>query len=212
MLCAKSIPSVMATATSAPRVGLLTHESYYWHNSGQESNAAWVEPKLSNESAASKRRFEGLVKVSKLDDVLAPLKPRMASDEDILRFHTPEYLAKVKEVSRQTAGGLFGHELHIGHGGFEIAARSAGGVLACVEEVLSGRLDSAYALVRPPGHHAERDTGMGFCVFSNVSLAADYALAKHGLARVAIVDFDVHHGASCGRAPRPGQRCFVITS
>lgn len=175
----------------ARHTGFLTHEKYYWHDSGLLSYNVNVEPKGSDESAASKRRFANLVAVSKLDDQLTKLQPRLATDEDVLRFHTAEYLQRMKDVSAQAAGGLISHELHISHGGFEIGMLSLGGVLAAVEEVVKGRLDNAYALVRPPGHHAERDHGHGFCLMSNISLAADYALAKLGLSRVAIVDFDV---------------------
>ena len=127
------------------------------------------------------------------------MKPRLATDAEILRFHTPEYLETVKQVSSKLAGGLIGHEMHLGPRGFDIASLSLGGVLVAVEEVMAGRLRSAYALVRPPGHHAERDTGMGFCCFSNVSLAAVHAIETCGARRVAILDWDVHHGR-CGAA------------
>lgn len=131
--------------------------------------------------------------------------------EEILRFHTPGYLAKCKEVSSAATGGQVGHELHISHGGFDIAALSCGGVLAAVEAVMAGKIHNAYALVRPPGHHAERDHGHGFCMFSNVSLAAAHALANLGAKRVAIVDWDVHHGEwwSTSRR-RPGHRCNPV--
>jgi acetoin utilization deacetylase AcuC-like enzyme len=134
------------------------------------------------------------VKVSKLDDILVPVKPRYATDEEILRFHTTEYLDRVKRISSAPIGGQVGHELHISHGGFDIASLSLGGVLAAVEDVMAGKVQNAYTLVRPPGHHAEADSGHGFCLFSNVSLAAAHAIAKLGAKRVAIVDWDVHHG------------------
>lgn len=143
--------------------------------------------------------------VTPLADALTLVKPRLATDGEILRFHTPEYLATVKRVSAETAGGLIGHEMHIGPRGFEIASLSLGGVLVAVEEVMAGRLRSAYALVRPPGHHAERDVGMGFCCFSNVSLAAVHAIEVCGARRVAILDWDVHHGACCS----VGRRCAL---
>jgi len=95
--------------------------------------------------------------VSKLSDVLTPVKPRYATDEEILRFHTPRYLERVKAISAAAEGGQVGHELHISHGGFDIASLSLGGVLAAVEAVMSGTVSNAYALVRPPGHHAEAD-------------------------------------------------------
>lgn len=204
-------------AASVPRrVGWVAHEKYYWHDSGLESYTPWVEPVRtcvigrpprvadtcaillvqtgSNESADSKRRFANLVEVTPLADALVRVKPRLATDAEILRFHTPEYLESVKQVSSKLAGGLIGHEMHLGPRGFEIASLSLGGVLVAVEEVMAGRLRSAYALVRPPGHHAERDTGMGFCCFSNVSLAAVHAIETCGARCVAILDWDVHHG------------------
>lgn len=185
----------MSAVPSARRVGWVTHEKYYWHDSGLESYTPWVEPHGSNESSESKRRFANLVEVTPLSDALVRVKPRPATDDEILRFHTREYLESVKRTSGLIAGGLIGHEMHLGPRGFDIAALSLGGVLVAVEEVMAGRLSSAYALVRPPGHHAERDTGMGFCCFSNVSLAAVHAIETCGAKRVAILDWDVHHGA-----------------
>jgi acetoin utilization deacetylase AcuC-like enzyme len=143
------------------RVGWIAHEKYYWHDSGLESYTPWVQPHGSNESADSKRRFANLVDVTPLADELVRIKPRLATDEEILRFHSPAYLAEVKRVSSLTEGGLIGHEMHLGPRGFDIASLSLGGVLVAVEEVMAGRVQSAYALVRPPGHHAERETGMG---------------------------------------------------
>jgi acetoin utilization deacetylase AcuC-like enzyme len=77
---------------------------------------------------------------------------------------------------------------------WDAALRAAGAALAATDAVMAGELDNAFCAVRPPGHHACRDTAMGFCFFNNVAIAAKYALERHGLKRVAIVDFDVHHG------------------
>ena len=175
-------------------VAFVQHESYYWHDSGLDSYKPWVQPKPSGESSESKRRFANLVASSSaLTAALVPLAPRAATDDELLRFHTDAYIQRVKAASALPAGGTLGHELHVGPRGFEIAALSAGGVLAAVEAVMDRRVKRAYALVRPPGHHAEANEGMGFCVFSNVGLAAAHARSR-GCQRVAIVDFDVHHG------------------
>jgi acetoin utilization deacetylase AcuC-like enzyme len=77
---------------------------------------------------------------------------------------------------------------------WDAALRAAGGVLAAVDAVMAGEIENAFCAVRPPGHHACRDRAMGFCVFNNICVGAAYALRRHGLERVAIVDFDVHHG------------------
>jgi acetoin utilization deacetylase AcuC-like enzyme len=77
---------------------------------------------------------------------------------------------------------------------YDVAALAAGGVLAACDAVVSGRIDRAFCAVRPPGHHAESDQALGFCLFNNVALGAEYLVRRHALSRVAIVDFDVHHG------------------
>lgn len=171
----------------------LWHELFAWHDSSLESYAPFVQPHGSNESAESKRRLKNLVELTPLP--LAHVRPRApATDEQLLRIHTPRYLAQVKAVSASLTGGMVGHEMHLGPRGFEIAALAAGGVVGAVEDVLQGRARNAYCLVRPPGHHAEADAGHGFCCFNNVGIAAAHALSALGLSRVAVVDYDVHHG------------------
>src|SRR5438093_10080017 len=168
-----------------------------WHDTG---TSAWVmpaglsvQPFAHIESAEGKRRIKNLVEVSGLFDHLVPLKPRAATEEEILRLHTPEYVARIKRES-DALGGDAGDLTPFGHGSYEIALLAAGGCMTAVEAVLDGKVDNAYALVRPPGHHAERDMGRGFCIFANTALAAAHARQALGLERVAIVDWDVHHG------------------
>ncbi|EFJ42331.1 hypothetical protein VOLCADRAFT_97594 [Volvox carteri f. nagariensis] len=112
------------------------------------------------------------------------------------RVHCPDYIRRVREMSADDTKGhhTAGDVATFSPGGYRIAALAAGGAIEAVEAVLRGEVRNAYALVRPPGHHAERDQGMGFCIFNNVAVAAAHALSVRGLRRVAIVDFDVHHG------------------
>jgi acetoin utilization deacetylase AcuC-like enzyme len=168
-----------------------------WHDTGRH---AWVvpasltvEPLGHIESAEGKRRIRNLVEVSGLIDHLIPLKPRPATEEEILRLHSAGYVERIKKMSSEL-GGDAGELTPFGHGSYEIALLAAGGCITAVEAVIDGRVSNAYALVRPPGHHAERDLGRGFCIFSNIALAAAHARQALGLARVAIVDWDVHHG------------------
>jgi acetoin utilization deacetylase AcuC-like enzyme len=85
-------------------------------------------------------------------------------------------------------------DTHVGPGTLQATLRAAGAAVAATDEVISGRAQNAFCAVRPPGHHATRDRAMGFCIFNNVAIAARHALDVHGLQRVAIIDFDVHHG------------------
>ncbi|WP_067809144.1 class II histone deacetylase [Nocardia beijingensis] len=143
----------------------------------------------------TKRRFHELVSVSGLLDKLHSIKAEPAEEADILRVHTAQHLERIKAENLQPKGGDAGDGVSsFGKGGYEIAALSAGGAIALVKQVLAGTVDNGYALVNPPGHHATRATGMGFCLFNNVSIAAAYAKDVLGVRRIAVVDWDVHHG------------------
>ena len=168
-----------------------------WHDTG---TGAWVSPAgltvqpLGHiESPEGKRRIRNLIEVSGLMDHLVQLSPRSATEAEILRLHTVEYVQRIRRMSAKS-GGEAGEETPFGPGSYEIALLAAGGCLTAVDAVLDGEVDNAYALVRPPGHHAEKDRGRGFCIFSNTALAAMHARHARGLFRVAIVDWDVHHG------------------
>jgi acetoin utilization deacetylase AcuC-like enzyme len=152
-----------------------------------------VEPLAHIESAEGKRRIRNLVEVSGLMEHLVQLKARPATEAEILRLHTREYVDSIKRMSSE-GGGDAGEETPFGRGSYEIALLAAGGCMTAVDAVLDGKVDNAYALVRPPGHHAEKDQGRGFCIFGNTALAAMHARQARGLSRVAIVDWDVHHG------------------
>jgi acetoin utilization deacetylase AcuC-like enzyme len=176
--------------------GFLWDERYAWHDTGTGSGfmsaGGLVEPEMHGESPATKRRFRNLLDVTGLLDQCVALRPRPATDEEILRLHTPDYVQRIKELS--AAGGGDGGELApFGANGYEVAALAAGGAMTAAEAVMRGDVDNAYALVRPPGHHAERDLGRGFCIFGNTALAARHVQTL-GAERVAIVDWDVHHG------------------
>ena len=121
------------------------------------------------------------------------LPPRPASMEELQMIHTPEYISHVRSRAER-GGGRLDAETVVCPRSYEAALYAAGGMAVAVEAVMAGKVDSAFALVRPPGHHALQDQGMGFCIFNNVAIAAGFALDKLGLNRVLIADFDVHHG------------------
>jgi acetoin utilization deacetylase AcuC-like enzyme len=179
------------------KTGFHWNELYAWHDTGTGSGflstGGLVEPEQHGESPATKRRLRNLLDVTGLLAQTTELPGRKATEEEILRVHTPEYLERVRRESEE-GGGDGGELAPFGAGGYEICALSTGGVIETIEAVWKGEVDNAYSLNRPPGHHAERDEGRGFCVFANIAIAVEQMRAAHGVERIAIVDWDVHHG------------------
>ena len=180
----------------ARRTGLVTHERYYWHDNGPAAGTArpdgWaIEPGSHVESPESKRRLHTLLAATGYIDRLTAIAPRPATRDEVLRFHTPGHVDVVASAAPWTS---IGRQAVVGPGSYEIALLAAGGVIAATDAVLAGDVTNAYALVRPPGHHAERDRAMGFCLFGNIAIAALHARAIRGVRRIAVVDWDVHHG------------------
>jgi acetoin utilization deacetylase AcuC-like enzyme len=136
---------------------------------------------------------------------------RPASEEEILRIHSKQYLEQIQSASKQSRGAVVGDETAIGPGGYEIAALSAGTAICGVESIFEGLVDQVYVLNRPPGHHAEPDFAMGFCIFNNLAIAAAHAQAKLGVERIAIVDYDVHHGNGTEKAFYEDSSVLVIS-
>jgi len=128
-----------------------------------------------------------------IKEKLTCLPPRPASLEELEMIHTPEYISYVKSKAEK-GGGWLDPDTVMSPKSYEAALYAVGGLLVAVEEVMKGKVDNAFALVRPPGHHAIHDRAMGFCIFNNVAVAAKFALSKFSLNRVLIADFDVHHG------------------
>lgn len=181
------------------RTGFIFNERYLWHFAGPAASVipagGMAQPGPHAECPERVERIRALVEVSGLGESLVHLPARMATVDEITRFHTPEYVQRVRELS-ESGGGECGEASYVGPSSYEIAALSAGGALAAVEAVIEGKVQNAYALVRPPGHHAMPDMGMGGCIFANVTIAAMHARQALGVERVAIVDWDAHHGNS----------------
>jgi acetoin utilization deacetylase AcuC-like enzyme len=189
--------------TAVSRTGLVWHELFMWHDTSPmagmlQSGRGIIEPDEPAESPATKRRIKNLLDVAGITEQLVPIKPRPATEEELAAVHDRRYIAAIKPMSAKSGGDArmdqpIG-ETPFGPGGFDIAALAAGGVIAAVDAVVAGTVRNAYALVRPPGHHAEAQHGFGFCMFNNGAIAARHAQRAHGLRRIAIVDWDAHHG------------------
>jgi acetoin utilization deacetylase AcuC-like enzyme len=119
---------------------------------------------------------------------------RTATDDELLLCHTAEYLQTVRRDVESGQPYLSTGDTDITPNSWDVAVRAVGGVLNAVDAVVTGPPRNAFCAVRPPGHHANAGRGMGFCLFNNVALAARYAQHRHGVGRVLIVDWDVHHG------------------
>ena len=118
----------------------------------------------------------------------------LGSMEDLLRVHSPTYLDRIRSMIPTEGLSRIDEETSVSAGSWEAALRACGAACLAVDEVLENKVTNAFCAVRPPGHHAEREKAMGFCLFNNTAIAARYAQSKFDLKRVAIVDFDVHHG------------------
>ena len=117
-----------------------------------------------------------------------------AQDGEVLRCHPERYLARIRDSEPAEGLRMLDADTHMSPGSFQAALRAVGGACAAVDAVLTGEVANAFVAMRPPGHHAERETAMGFCLFGTVAIAAKRALDLHKLDRVAVLDFDVHHG------------------
>ena len=125
---------------------------------------------------------------------LLVLTPRPATDAEITVCHAPEYLETARRDILAGLSMLSTGDTEVCRDSLKVATLAAGGVLNAVDAVAERKAANAFCVVRPPGHHATRSAGMGFCVFNNIAIAARYAQKKHGIERVLIVDWDVHHG------------------
>ncbi len=120
--------------------------------------------------------------------------PRIATEDEVLLCHTPHYLKTAQHDIDSGVPFLSTGDTEITTSSWDVALRAVGGALSAVDAVATGAARNAFCLLRPPGHHANASHGMGFCIFNNIAIAARYAQRAHGMARIMIVDWDVHHG------------------
>ncbi len=140
------------------------------------------------------RAITAMLRATGLWDKLAHLPFHPASIVHVDWVHAEAYIERVRLMCERGEAWIDTPDSAICPESYEVALLAAGGVIAAVDAVMLGRCDNAFCAVRPPGHHAEHGRSMGFCLFNNVALAAERLLRDHKLERIAIVDFDVHHG------------------
>jgi acetoin utilization deacetylase AcuC-like enzyme len=172
------------------RTGIVRDESYLDHRPGE------FHPESHHRLETVYDMLEDSDMTGKHPDV--PV--REATQEELLYIHSQDYINTVAATAGKPYGYLDG-DTQTSAGSYKAALRAAGGLLNAIKMVNDGELNNAFALVRPPGHHAERNSGMGFCLFNNVAIGAVYAQKDLGLKKILIADWDLHHGNST-------QHCF----
>ena len=201
-----AIPSIEGnceskTSDKMNQTGFFWHERCFWHGAGNFAfllpAGGMVEPSGTSrlpEAPETKRRLKNLIEVSGLaDELVCSTAIIPANEDELVVVHTSSYIEDFKRCSDDQGGDL-GLRTPFGPGGFEIACLSAGMVRQALFAVLDGQLDNAYALSRPPGHHCLPDFPNGFCLLNNIAVAVQAARRAGKARRVAIVDWDVHHG------------------
>jgi acetoin utilization deacetylase AcuC-like enzyme len=162
--------------------GYVYNPVYLKHDTGQHVEVA--------------ARLEAIIshlKKTGLTSQLTLIEPRPATVDEIALVHRRDYIKEIEETARR-GGGWLDPDTVMSAGSYEAALYAAGGLIRAVEAVMGGKVDGAFALVRPPGHHATAGQAKGFCLFNNIAIAAKYALTEYKLERLLIIDFDVHHG------------------
>lgn len=159
----------------------------YWHEAALHHVTPPGHPERVARAAAVKAALDGM---DGLDWCEAPL----ADKSEVMRCHPERYYDRIAAAVPRTSYVSLDADTHLSAGSLEAALRAVGGCNAGVDAVLAGAAKTAFVAMRPPGHHAETETAMGFCLFGTAAIAAKRALDHHGLSRVAILDFDVHHG------------------
>ncbi len=181
--------ALMGLAAAPPQekplpTGFLYDEIFLAHKTG----AGHPEQPARIEAIARRLEEKGLA------EKLVRFKASPAPLEWITQVHSPAYVDRVRKACEEGAASLDTGDCPISARTYDAALAAAGGVLGVVDAVMEGKVRNAFCAVRPPGHHALRERAMGFCYFNNAAIAARYLQKKHGLARVLIVDWDVHHG------------------
>lgn len=189
---------------TAQGTGFVFDERFLQHDTGVQATVQMREgsfalaPEPHPSSVTITRRIHQFLDGAGLLTSMRRIPARAATEDELTVYHTPEYIAGVRAHTEggppQGTWGAIESDTPLSPGSFEAALYAAGGAINATQAVMEGTVRNAYALLRPPGHHALSNRAMGFCIFNNVVVAAHYARRRYGLERIMIVDWDVHHG------------------
>ena len=171
------------------RTGIILEEIFLEHNSGPYHPERKERLVTIQEGLENYRNRKSLLK----------LASRESTEEELLRVHSPSHVQKIRLTAGRNSTQL-DPDTATSARSYEAALHAAGSLPVLIDALIHGEIQNGFAFVRPPGHHAEIDHAMGFCLFNNVAIGAAYALEKYGLKRVLVLDFDVHHGNGTQRA------------
>ncbi len=163
--------------------GLVFHPDYLKHDSGQNH------PENGERLSSLLAHLEKKGLILRLKNI----QPYPATVKWVEAVHDPRYIKMVEKICKN-GGGMLDPDTHVGSESYQVTLLAVGGIMAAVDAVMNKKIKNAFCAIRPPGHHAERDKAMGFCIFNNVAVGARYVQKKFGLKKVLIVDWDVHHG------------------
>jgi acetoin utilization deacetylase AcuC-like enzyme len=176
---------------------MISSELYYWHDTqnwcGLVPPSLVLQPGEHFENAETKRRMQNLMQATGLWPHLTHIEPFAATDDIIGMVHPQSHIDHLQSVCA-AGGGDAGQLTPVGGASLDIARLAVGGVINAFDAVMQGEVDNAYVLCRPPGHHALPDLAMGFCLFANAAIGIKHVQKTYGLERIAVVDWDVHHG------------------
>ncbi len=164
------------------------------------------------ESPQRLRAIDDRLIAAGLMDHLRHYKAPAASDEQITRVHTPAYLQELCDLAPQHGQVVLDPDTSMNPHSMSAALHAAGALILATDLVMAGTVENAFCAVRPPGHHAEPDRAMGFCLFNNIAIGVAHALAHHNLERISIIDFDVHHGNGTETMFRHEPRVLLCSS
>jgi acetoin utilization deacetylase AcuC-like enzyme len=179
--------------------GYISHPDFFQHEMGS------YHPECPDRLSA----IEDQMILSRIDDFVTRIDAPLATEDQIALVHDRQMIQFLKENSPTAGYFSIDGDTSMNPHSYQAALRAAGACLAAVDAVMQGQVNNVFCAVRPPGHHAEPSHAMGFCLFNNIAIAAKYALEHYGLKRVAMIDFDVHHGNGTEAAFRDDSRVLM---